>query len=205
VHRNARIECSCNRTCCFPPMRSSNRITPRWPSPESSTCSTSLWLNVLTQCCRLRTTGEWVRDQYEYERGHLCDRWESVDGPGSITLILDGPGSTTLILDISASTEEKPRTSSSTMTIGERLRGRSNEPAWTRFPRTLFLVISHNRFRSPIVIVLELVLVLGLLFCLAGRGVVAQSPLVSPNTLILNLAETNGFDRRLYHEAQNFE
>jgi hypothetical protein len=89
------------------------------------------------------------------------------------------------------------------MTIGERLRGRSNEPAWTRFPRNLFLVISHNRFRSPIVIVLELVL--GLFFCLAGRGVVAQSPLVSPKTLILNLAETNGFDRRLYHEAQNFE
>ena len=29
---------------------------------------------------------------------------------------------------------------------------------WTRFPRNLFLVISINRFRSPIVIVLELVL-----------------------------------------------
>src|SRR5271166_5046375 len=36
VHRNARIECSWNRACCFPPMRSSSRITPHLPSPESS-------------------------------------------------------------------------------------------------------------------------------------------------------------------------
>src|ERR1700719_4683850 len=44
---------------------------------------------------------------------------------------------------------EQPVDGSSTMTIEERSRERSNEPSWVRFPRNLFLVTAGAKALRP--------------------------------------------------------